>query len=54
MMNRPRSSKEKIWFLFCNENKKRGKGECKTKSVNKKAKYCEEKLCGRDKKNYCD
>ena len=23
MMNQPRSSKEKIWFLFCNENKKR-------------------------------
>ena len=30
---------------------KKGKEEYKTKSVNKKAKYCEEKLCGR-KKNH--
>ena len=34
MMNQPRSSKEKIWFLFCNENEKRGKEDekCEQKS----------------------
>ena len=53
-MNQPRSSKEKIWFLFCNENKKRGKEEYKTKSVNKKQNTAKKNCVAEIKKKYCD